>query len=84
MVVAGSWITDTPNLFSASRWDRLNQGWLYLVVEATPDGSWDWAAWSSSDNRASLSGVACDLAEAIAQAERAAASISGVRKLAVA
>ena len=41
IVAAGDWTAETPELLTAERWDSVGRTWLYLVAEATPDGSWD-------------------------------------------
>lgn len=65
------WTVDTPDLSSAADIDPTGSK-RYLVVEALPDGGWDWIAWADdqdtcfSHGRAPTRGAAMEAAEAVA------------------
>ena len=68
------WASDGPELFMASETGSGHK--QYMVVEALPEGGWDWVAWGVGQTGQCLHGRADTLTNAMAAAERAAARLA--------
>lgn len=66
------WSSSTPDLLTASVCD-VSGARLYAIVEALPEGGWDWAAWAENRRTRPLHGECASHAAAVVAAERAAA-----------
>lgn len=51
------WASETPELFCAT-WPTGRGGKRHLVVEALPEGGWDWLAWANDGSGRCLHGRA--------------------------
>jgi len=75
MSVELHWSAETPELFAASTKVAASPARVFLIGEATADGSWSWASWSRYGRHRSLHGQATTRESALWKAKLAANAI---------
>lgn len=69
------WALEVPGLFCAT-WAPLRGSKRHLVVEALPEGGWDWVTWANDGTGRCLHGRAGTQHRAMEAAERGAMLIA--------